>query len=137
MKWINLMMIVPLLLQTVGCSSLRPLKTLEQTEIKAENLRDLSVRLLLKPKSDVPFEEREISCTVLKVTPEVLAVKVSGDRRFDAERKLDINISDIQELEILERKAQKGKTLAALAVAGFLIFFAVSVGSAGGIGPNF
>jgi hypothetical protein len=133
MKIISMMLIVTMLLQTVGCSTLRPLKTLNQTEIKPDEMKKrVSVRILLKPESNMPFKERRFTCKIQEINPDAVTVKVVGVHRFDTRREYRILISDIQEMEILERKVQKVKTLAATAIAGFLIFFAVSVASHGG-----
>jgi len=122
MKIFSMMLIVTMLLQTVGCSTIRPLKTLKQTEIKPDELKKkVPVRILLKQKSDVPFEERRFTCKIESVNQEYVVVRSVNVRRFKTRTTFRIMISDIQEIEILEREIQWAKSGASTVVGGSLL----------------
>ena len=138
MKIISMMLIVTMFLQTVGCSTIRPLKTLNPTEIKPEELKKkVSVRILLKQKSDVPFEERRFTCKIVSVNRDYVVVRSVNVRRFKTRTTFRIMISDIQEIEILEREIQWAKSAAIVGVGvSILLIIDAIVGEVGEEGPG-
>lgn len=111
-----------LLLQTAGCYSVRSLSTLNETEIgQYKPDEGVFVRLILKPESDLPFNERNITCRIVKIDQGMILIKSVGVPMIDFRKVFEVKISDIRKMEILERKFSGAKTGALVALLAAIL----------------
>jgi hypothetical protein len=121
---VNLAMVSAFLIKTTGCATVKPMNTFEEKDIKAENLSEqVWARILLKPGSEFPREEKNFKCKIVKILQKSIVVKSVALPAVDSRTTFEIKISGIRRLVVVEKNTNLGVGLLVLAA---LAIFAVT-----------
>lgn len=135
---INIVLVAAIALQTVGCSSWRPLARMNEVpeDERQSSMRDqvlgklkegMRARIEIREGTRAPVVGQVIECIVEKVGPTSLTVVVSVEFVFPDHvgRRLELNYSDIESIEYRKSKRGYGVFVAGLGVGvalGVLLF---------------
>ena len=144
-RTINIVLIVAIALQTVGCSSWKPLARSgevpaddRQSSMRKQVLGRLTVgmraRIKIREGASAPVIGRVIECVIEKVGPTSLTVTASGRFLFpdNSSRRLTLRYSDIESVEYQESNRGFG-VFAAGVVIGTLAGFYLLIRAIAGI----